>query len=204
MQSLAFALALGLTLAGCSAVTVEEPKFQTVLKDGPFEIRDYPALTVAEVTVAGGQWGAANQGFRLLAGYIFGGNAQRQSIPMTAPVVQERTGQQIPMTAPVIQTKGGEGWVVRFIMPAGSTPETLPVPNDKQVRLAVLPPQREAVVQFSGWALSGMVKARTKQLRAWMASRRLEPAGPATLAQYNPPWTIWFLRRNEVMIPVEE
>ena len=121
-------------------MAVEEPKFRTVLKDGPFEVRDYPALTVAEVTVTGGQWSAANQGFRLLANYIFGGNARRQSIPMTAPVVQERTGQQIPMTTPVTQTPGPEGWVVRFIMPAGSTPETLPVPDDKQVHLAVLPP----------------------------------------------------------------
>ena len=132
MRSLAFALALGLTLAGCSAVAVEEPKFKTVLKDGPFEIRDYPALTVAEVTVSGGQWSAANKGFRLLAGYIFGGNSRRQSIPMTAPVVQERAGQKIPMTAPVTQTQEPEGWVVRFIMPAGSTPETLPSPNDSR------------------------------------------------------------------------
>lgn len=185
-------------------MAVEEPKFASVLKDGPFELRDYPALTIAEVTVTGGQWGAANKGFRLLANYIFGGNSRGQSIPMTAPVVQERAGETIPMTAPVTQTQGPEGWMVRFIMPAGSTPETLPRPNDSQVRLAVVPATREAVVQFSGWALSGGVKARTKQLRAWIAARHLEPTGPATLAQYDPPWTIWFLRRNEVMIPVKD
>ena len=202
MQLRALSLALALTLAGCTAVTVEEPKFSVVLKDGPFDIRDYPALTIAEVTVTGGQWRAANKGFRLLAGYIFGGNARRQEIPMTAPVVQARAGETIPMTTPVTQTEGPEGWVVRFIMPAGSTPDTLPAPNEKQVRLVVTPPLRQAVVKFSGWALSGAVKARTDQLRAWMASRHLQPTGPATLAQYNPPWTIWFLRRNELMIPV--
>ena len=204
MRSRVLALVLGFTLARCGAVTVEEPKFRTLLKDGPFEIRDYPALTVAEVTVTGGQWSAANRGFRLLAGYIFGGNTRRQSIPMTAPVVQERAGQKIPMTAPVTQTQGPEGWVVRFIMPAGSTPDTLPAPNDDQIRLAIAPPVREAVLRFSGWALSGAVEARTTQLRAWIASRRLAPTGPATLAQYNPPWTLWFLRRNEVMIPVPD
>jgi hypothetical protein len=123
---------------------------------------------------------------------------------MTAPVVQERVGETIPMTAPVTQTQGPEGWVVRFIMPAGSTPDTLPLPNEKRVRLGVAPQLRQAVVQFSGWALSGAVKARTAQLRAWMASRQLQPTGPATLAQYDPPWTIWFLRRNEVMIPIRD
>ena len=194
MRPYALSLALGLLLlSGCSAVAVEEPKFTTVLKDGPFELRDYPALTMAEVTVTGGQWGAANKGFKLLAGYIFGGNSRQQSIAMTAPVLQER------MPAP-----DAERWVVRFIMPAGSTPETLPVPNGSQVQLAVSPPVREAVVQFSGWALSGAVKARTRQLQAWMASRRLASAGPPTLAQYDPPWTLGFLRRNEVAIPVGE
>ena len=204
MRLPATALALSFILAGCGDVTVEQPKFTTVLKDGPFEIRDYPALTVAEVTVPGGQWRAANSGFRLLASYIFGGNARRQSIPMTAPVVQERIGQTIPMTAPVTQTQGPEGWVIRFIMPAGSTPETLPTPNDNQVRLAVSPPVREAVLRFSGWALSGSVDARTRELRAWIGLRRLQPTGPATLAQYDPPWTLWFLRRNELMIPVSD
>ena len=202
MRLRALALALGLTLAGCGAVTVEEPKFRTVLKDGPFEVRDYPAMTIAEVTVTGGQWRAANNGFRLLASYIFGGNSRRQSIPMTAPVTQRRQGDTNSTTAQVTRMPGPEQWMVGFIMPAGSTPDTLPKPNDNQVALAASPPSREAVLRFSGWAWSGDVEARTGQLRAWMASRRLEPTGPATLAQYDPPWTLWFLRRNEVMIPV--
>ncbi len=204
MRLCAFFLALGLTLAGCGGVAVEEPKYTTVLQDGAFSVRDYPALTVAEVTVSGGQWRAANKGFELLAGYIFGGNARRQGIAMSAPVTQAQEGEKIPMTAPVTQTEGAEGWVVRFIMPAGATPESLPVPNDGRVHLAVLPAGRVAVVRFSGWALSGAVAARTGALRGWMARRGLAARGPATLAQYNPPWTLWFLRRNEVMISVGE
>ncbi len=204
MRIFALFLALGLSLAGCGGVAVDEPKFTRVLQDGAFEVRDYPALTVAEVTVTGGQWRAANKGFELLAGYIFGGNAGRREIAMTAPVKQSREGEKIPMTAPVTQTQGAGGWVVRFIMPAGATPESLPVPNDGRVHLAVLPAGREAVVRFSGWALSGSVAARTGALRGWMAHRGLVARGPATLAQYNPPWTLWFLRRNEVMIPVGE
>ncbi len=197
-------LALGFTLAGCGGVAVEEPKYTSVLQDGAFSVREYPALTVAEVTVPGGQWRAANAGFRLLAGYIFGGNARRQGIAMTAPVTQAQAGETIPMTAPVTQTQGDAGWVVRFIMPAGATPESLPVPNDGRVRLAVVPAGRVAVVRFSGWALSGAVAARTGALREWMARRGLVARGAATLAQYDPPWTLWFLRRNEVMVPVGE
>ena len=81
-------------------MAVEEPPFTAVQRDGPFEVCDYPALTVAEVSVRGSQWSAANQGFRMLANYIFGGNTTRQSIPMTAPVSQVRTEEKIPMSAP--------------------------------------------------------------------------------------------------------
>ncbi len=86
-------------------MAVEEPAFRTVVREGAFEIRDYPALVVAEVTVTGDQKEAAGKGFRLLAGYIFGGNRRKQSIAMTAPVAQEPVSETIAMTAPVTQTK---------------------------------------------------------------------------------------------------
>ena len=99
-------------------MAVEEPAFRTVLREGAFELRDYPALVVAEVTVDGDQKAAANQGFRLLAGYIFGGNKPRQSIAMTAPVAQTPAREKIAMTAPVTQTQTANQWVVRFTMPS--------------------------------------------------------------------------------------
>ena len=183
-------------------MAVEEPPFRSVLKDGAFEIRDYPALVVAEVTVAGGQSAAASRGFRLLAAYIFGGNARRQSIAMTAPVAQEPVGEKIAMTAPVVQTRAPDAWVVRFTMPRGYTLETLPRPNDARVRLRTTPPTKVAVIRFSGVAEPGNVAAKSAELSAWIQRRRLRPTGPAALAQYDPPWTLWFMRRNEVMIPV--
>lgn len=107
-----------------------------MLRDGHFEVRDYPALVVAEVTVEGEQKEAASKGFRLLAGYIFGANKKRQRIAMTAPVAQQAAGENIAMTAPVAQTQGAAGtWVVRFTMPSAWTLETLPVPNDARVTL---------------------------------------------------------------------
>jgi hypothetical protein len=184
-------------------VAVEESAFRTILQDSAFEIRDYPALVVAEVTVTGEQKEAASKGFRLLAGYIFGGNRRKQSIVMTAPVAQKPTREKIAMTAPVTQTQTAGEWVVRFTMPSSYSLETLPEPNDARVRLRVTPPARFVVIRFSGLARPDDFAARTAELSAWMQRRYLRRAGPASLAQYNPPWTLWFMRRNEVMIPIE-
>jgi hypothetical protein len=200
-------LVLAVVLFGGFAMAVEEPAFKTVLSDGAFEVRDYSSLIVAEVTVTGGQHEAANKGFRLLAGYIFGGNKRRQSIAMTAPVAQEPAGEpageKIAMTAPVTQLQAAGTWIVRFTMPSGYTLETLPQPNDPRVRLRSLPATRFAVLRFSGLASEGDVQAKTRELLSAAKAHHLRPSGPVTLAQYNPPWTVWFMRRNEVMVPVE-
>ena len=193
---------LDLTLIGTHAMAVEEPAFKAVLLDGAFEVRDYPPLVVAEVTVGGDQKEAANNGFRLLAGYIFGGNKRRQSIAMTAPVAQAPISEKIAMTAPVTQTPGPAEWVVRFTMPRAYSMETLPEPNDPRVHLRVLSPTRFAVLKFSGLARRDVVAAKTVELGALAKSHQLRAIGPVSLAQYDPPWTLWFMRRNEVMIPV--
>ena len=185
-------------------MAVEQPAFKTVLHEGAFEIRDYPALVVAEVTVSGDQNQAANKGFRLLAGYIFGGNMRRESIAMTAPVALERTSEEIAMTAPVTQTPSDGAWVVRFTMPESYSLETLPEPKDSRVKLRTIAPARFAVIRFSGLASMASVEARTAELVAFAKERHLQMIGPASLAQYNPPWTLWFMRRNEVMIQLED
>ncbi len=184
-------------------MAVEEPAFKSVLKDGDFEVRDYPALVVAEVTVSGEQKEAGNKGFRLLAGYIFGSNKRRQSIAMTAPVAQQPTSENIAMTAPVTQIQNAGNWTVRFTMPSAYTLATLPEPKDPKVQLRQLSPERFAVLRFSGLARPGDVDAKSAELIAATKSHDLRAIGPVTLAQYNPPWTLWFMRRNEVMIPVE-
>lgn len=193
---------LMISLYGSPAMAVEEPAFKTVLKEGNFEVRDYPALVVAEVTVSGEQKEAANKGFRLLAGYIFGGNTRRQDIAMTSPVAQEPTSEKIAMTAPVTQTQNAGTWTVRFTMPSAYTLEALPKPNDPKVKLRQLPPARFAVLRFSGLARPSDVQAKSRELLAATSSRRFSAIGNVSLAQYNPPWTPWFMRRNEVMIRV--
>jgi hypothetical protein len=203
MRGLFLGLLLCLTFAGTPAMAIEEPKYTVSLQEGAFEIRDYQGAVAAEVTVTGDQKGAANQGFRLLAGYIFGGNRRRQSIDMTAPVAQERVSEKIAMTAPVTQTPSDGAWVVRFTMPSGYTLETLPEPNDQRIKLRKLAPARFVVIRFSGYATPASVEASTAELIAFAKGRHLRMIGPASLAQYNPPWTLWFMRRNEVMIQLE-
>jgi hypothetical protein len=197
------ALLLGLVVAGNSAMAAPEPHFTVRLAEGDFSVREYPALVAAEVSVTGDRSSAASQGFRLLAGYIFGGNTRKASIAMTAPVIQEPgSGAKIAMTAPVLQSGAGKSWSVRFIMPEGSTLENLPRPNNARVRLRALAPTRMAVVRFSGLVWPSTISARTAALEGFIHRHNLKVIGAASLAQYNPPWTLWFMRRNEVMIPV--
>ena len=197
-----FALTLGLCLQGACAIATEEPAFTVSLSEGDFEVRDYPALIVAEVSVAGERKAAASAGFRLLAGYIFGGNTAQQNIAMTAPVIQAASGEKIAMTAPVLQSGADGKWVIRFIMPKGSSLATLPRPNNPMVQLKTTPPARMAVVHFSGLARQDRIAAKTAALQGFVTAQQLHAIGTPVLAQYDPPWTLWFLRRNELMIPI--
>lgn len=185
-------------------MATEEPSFTARLKEGDFEVRSYPALLAAQVSVTGTRDEASSAGFKLLAGYIFGANTSRQKLDMTAPVVQSKsTSQTIAMTAPVTQIavpNSANVWTVRFTMPAGFTLATLPIPNDDKVQLLALPPARYAVVTFSGLAHEDDVAEKTAELTTYMTKHALQAAGPPALARYNPPWTPWFMRRNEVQI----
>lgn len=183
-------------------MAVEEPKFVLILKDGAFELRDYDATVVAEVTVTGDQQEAGRKGFRLLAGYIFGGNDTAQKISMTAPVTKTPVGRTIAMTRPVTQTGEAGDWLVRFTMPSLYALSDLPVPRDKAVTIRPEPAARFAVLRFSGLAGEAKVADATATLLAIVKARGLAPVGSSSIALYNPPWTPWFLRRNEVMIPV--
>ena len=187
-------------------MATEEPTFTSSLNEGVFEVRSYPALVAAQVSVKGTRDEASSAGFKLLAGYIFGGNTRKQSIAMTAPVVQKKAGSEtIAMTVPVIQTGVAAQpgtWTVRFIMPSAYKLDTLPVPKNPQVHLLSLPPERFAAVMFSGLAQETDVELRTAELYTYMAKHTLQPIGPPALARYNPPWTPWFMRRNEVLIAI--
>ena len=194
-----------LMLAGCSVVGIrdgtEEPKFELVDHVGDVEIRRYGPRIAAETTIEADEDAARNAGFRRLAGYIFGGNVAKASIAMTAPVAQ--SSENIAMTAPVSQARDATGrWTIRFFMPASATMATLPTPVDPEVRLVAVLPETIAVLRFSGARDPVTVQARRDDLIKGLSGTRWQPQGVPSAWFYDPPWTIPFLRRNEVAVPV--
>ncbi len=182
--------------------TYNEPAFAVVSQDKGFEVRDYAPTLVAQTTVTGGEREGMNEGFRILAGYIFGGNQSSTKIPMTSPVATENKipSEEIPMTSPVAtQTKNGR-MTMQFFMPPNYTLETLPKPNDDRVELKEIPARTFLVYRFSGsWDEQGLENKR-ETLREFAAEKNLKTKGDVITAFYNPPMTLPFMRRNEVMI----
>jgi hypothetical protein len=194
-------LVLGSALWGPIVSNVEQPKYNLVESNGNIEVRDYAAMIVAETDVAGARYDAVREGFRTIADYIFGNNIASAKVPMTAPVTQQAS-ERVAMTAPVIQQADGQVWQVRFVMPASYTMQTLPIPNSPAVRLREIIGKRFAVIRFSGTAGEDILQHRTQELREFVGAKNLNCLSAPTYAFYNPPWTLPFLRRNEVMIEI--
>jgi hypothetical protein len=190
-------------LFGRNVQAIEETKYEVIEREGIFELRHYSAHIAAETFVEGDFGKAGNEAFNRLAGYINGQNRRKQTIPMTAPVSQEAESVKIPMTAPVNQERSGEKWRITFLMPAQYTLETLPEPLDSKVELKKAPERIMAVLKYSGTWSRSRYEERKEQLLAWIVSRGLKQIGEPIFARYNPPFMPWFLRRNEVLIPVE-
>lgn len=199
---LILAVLIGLALIGTIMSNVEQPKYKIIHSKGSIELREYAPMVVAEVEVSGERKEAINNGFRILADYIFGNNSPGKKIAMSAPVTQQQ-GEKIAMSAPVTQQGDGNTWKVRFVMPESYTLETLPEPNSKNVTLIPIPAKRFAVIRFTGLAGDSSIKSNTEELQAYIHEQKLKPLSSPTFAFYNPPWTLPFLRRNEVMIEVE-
>ncbi len=193
-------------------MAVEEPKYVLLDKSEPFELRSYAPLIAAEVKVGGDLDAASSQGFRLIAAYIFGSNQVSEKISMTAPVGIEPSDQnksaKIAMTAPVIiesnmlPVGAGNQWTVSFVMPSEYTMASLPKPINPQIKIREVPAEKRAVITFSGFYNEEKVKEKTQALRDWIKTKNLKPIGEPQFARYNPPWTLPFMRRNEILIQV--
>jgi hypothetical protein len=192
---------LAAALWGPIVSNVEQPKYRVVESSGNIEIRDYPPMIVAEVDVPGERRDAIRKGFRIIADYIFGNNTIAQKVPMTAPVTQQHS-EKIAMTAPVTQQGDGNTWKVRFVMPSNYTLETLPEPNNPAIELKEFAAKQFAVIRFSGISGEDRLQRYTKELNQFTSARGLTPLSEPIYAFYNPPWTLPFLRRNEVMVEI--
>jgi hypothetical protein len=190
-----------------TAMAIEEPKYVVLEKTPPFELRSYAPMILAEVQVEGDLDEASSQGFRLIAAYIFGQNQPNEKISMTTPVVVEEQpakGAKIAMTTPVnIESNAGK-WTVSFVMPAEYSMESLPKPLNSKVQLRQIPAVKRAVIGFSGFYNENKVAERTLELEEWIKTKNLQAAGVPKFARYNPPWTLPFMRRNEIMIDVRD
>ncbi len=203
-----------------AAMATEEPDYTVLSKTENFELRRYEKQLVAQTWVSGDQNAASRTGFKVLAGYIFGDNTapsgESSKISMTAPVAMKfearqsatkknGASQKIAMTAPVSikqehQQQNDGKWRVQFTMPSQYSMQTLPKPNNPDITIIEVPPQTYGVIKFSGLAGTEKVAAKTAELQSWMQMQKLTIIGTPELARYNPPWTLPFMRRNEVMI----
>lgn len=202
-RSIPIILAAAVILIGAmDTMAIEEATYKVVQKDNRFEIRDYTPHILAEAVVEGDLEEAGNRAFNTLFRYISGENRSRDKVAMTAPVSQAPVGEKIKMTAPVGQQRVQEKWAVSFMMPASYTLETLPKPEDAQVTLRQVPARRMAAVRYSGfWSEKNYLRYKL-ELESWIRDKGLTIVGDPLWARYNPPFTPWFLRRNEILIPV--
>ncbi len=202
-------------------MATEEPNYTVLSKTENFELRRYESQLVAQTWVSGDQDAASRAGFKVLADYIFGNNTapsgESSKISMTAPVAMQfeakqsttnkndsNESQKIAMTAPVSMQQNDGKWRVQFTMPSQYTMQTLPKPNNTDIIISEVPPQTYGVIKFSGLAGSEKVAAKTVELQSWMQTQKLTLTGTPELARYNPPWTLPFMRRNEIMIAYEK
>ena len=190
-------------LAGPVMSDVEKPDYKVIQSEQNIEIRQYEPMIIAEVEVDGKREDAIGDGFRLLADYIFGNNTVQQVISMTAPV-QQKENQNIAMTAPVQQQSTGKSWRMSFVMPSKYSMDSLPVPNNNRVRLKEILTKKFVVIEFSGTNSNENVTEHENQLMNYIEANQIKINGSPKYAFYNPPWSLPFLRRNEVMIEINQ
>jgi hypothetical protein len=202
------ALLLLANLSGKSAMAIEEPAYHVIEKTDEIEMREYAPYLLAETLVEGedDRNVAASEGFRRLFRYISGGNGTAGKITMTAPVLQSQQkqddGREISMTSPVQQTRTPAGWRIAFVLPSDLSRETAPVPNDDRIHIRQTNPRMVAAIRFSGrWSEANYSKHRD-MLISFLERKKLRINGEPIYAAYNSPFSLPFMRRNEVMVEI--
>jgi len=192
------------TITAMPAHAIDEPTYSVVQTAEVFEVRQYAPYFVAEVLVPGPASEAGNQGFSLLGGYIFGKNKGERKLDMTAPVTQTPVSPAAPvtlaMTAPVTQAATPGGFLVQFVMPKAYTLATLPEPLDARVKLREVAASRVAVIRFSGSWSQSTYEDQLQKLRSALLAAGLATTGEPLLSRYNSPFSLPFLRRNEIWL----
>ena len=184
--------------------TGESPKYEVILRDGELEIRRYQAFLRAN-TFAPGDFAASTEAaLKRLNSFISGHNSGNVRLyPPDSLAQANLRGEAIAMTTPVLQAPAGGGWTMAFIMPRKYTFSTAPKPLDANIELEQVPPQTMAILRYSGHVDEDRIQRKFRELRGWVQSIGWRAISEPLAAQYDPPFTISFLKRNEVLVRAE-
>jgi hypothetical protein len=195
-------------LTSCSLFGIQDeegPKYEVLVSDGDFEIRRYAPYIIAKTTVSGSYEESSGKAFRILAGYIFGKNEGEKKIAMTSPVEVNNKPMKIAMTSPVEMSEDKDSFTMAFSMPSKFSLEELPKPIDKRISFEQVPIKVVAAHRYSWLSSKKKNDKKAKELREWLKNYpQYKPLLDYSYAGFNPPWTIPFLRRNEVHIQLLE
>lgn len=196
------------SLWGYFSSRVEQLEYSVLEKRDGYEIRNYSKHIVAQTTVEGDYDYALSEGFRIVAGYIFGGNEKKEKVAMTAPVIEEPRKaedkfEKIAMTAPVIFNEDSSSRTISFSMPKKYTLDTLPTPSDSRVKLVEVPSKKMAVFSFSWIRTENSIEKNKKELKSLLEKDNVIVLSDFSYAGYNAPWTPPWMLRNEILVEIE-
>lgn len=190
--------------SGGIALAYEEPSYAVIKSYADFELRQYDPYLVAETYVTGEFSDVGSQAFRRLFAYISEDQRPQGKIAMTTPVIQQPVD---PATQKNAEQDNGSGSLQRyrfaFVMPANYALENLPIPQNTEVVLQQVPARRMAARQYSGTWSQARYRDNEKILLEAIKKQGLVAVGEPIFARYNAPFSLWFLRRNEVLIEVQ-
>ena len=188
------------------AMATEEPEFKLISEEAEFQIREYDPKIIAQVEVEGDFDEASSMGFKLLADYIFGNNlldGTSKKISMTTPVEMTPLAENLLMTSSVMDDQVNNKWSINFVMPQEFSLDTLPKPNNSQVNIIEVPKEKYAVIVFSGLVRESSYAEKAELLSNYLEENSFKQQGAIKIARYNPPWTLPFFRRNELMVRID-
>ena len=170
----------------------KQQEFRVLQTYQDFELREYLPCVIAEVKVSAKYSTATNSAFSSLFNYISKGNKSLQKIAMTAPVI---TAQRADNSEPT-------EWYVSFVMPAGSTFDHMPHPNDSQVTLRELDTETCVAKSFRGTATDELSRKKVQELRTSATKANIALSAETRICRFDPPFKPGFLQYNEVVIPI--
>lgn len=179
----------------------KEPAYREIVKQGTKSIRSYSAYVIVKTQQMGDLRNDEKESFYKLFNYISGENEEQEKMPMTAPVLQGRPTQKIAIASPVLPYNK-QGWDMSFVLPQNYSPKNAPTPSDASLKLDYIPAQIVGVIRYSGAVNESRINSLFLELKQWLESQGYQVVSDLRSARYDPPFTLPFLRRNEIHVDV--